>query len=768
MTPFLKLRSRATRALPFLLLLLLLAPACKNLRQNTPATDRLETTPRQETERTEDLLPTPKSEERSEEGSTATEAPIPSTWTLPQDAAQDTLEIRGAEDFLGEPPPQRPRQPIWVEDGEEGVLLKFEDTDLLAVTRTILGDILEKDYLIDSPISGTVSLSTERRMKREALLPLLEKLLVANGGALLEQDGLYRVSGSERAARDAARAPITQIPGESGYRTMVVPLRQVAVEEMQRLLQPFLPPNSLLQIDPKRNLLILAGNPAQLEALLDTIRLFDVSWLKGMSMGLVRLQYVDPQVLLADLERALEGSGGRFLNGLARIAPIKRLNALLIVTSKPALIDEFNTWIRRLDVTGRQTEPRLFVYQVQNSKASDLAALLGEILRRDPGLTPPPPTLAPGLNPVRIESPLAENPQEGAGPPPPGAIPPTPPATPGEGVTLPIGRNEIRILADEVHNSLLILATPRDYRIVESALTRLDTMPLQVLIEARILEVSLDDELRYGVEWFFKNSVGGKTGQGLLDLNNAGADIGQIGGTTPALGDLRLATPGFSYALLRSAADVRVLFKALASESRINMLASPSLMVLDNQTANINIGNRIPVPSRQSVSTVSGSSPLVNEINYQDTGVILNVTPRINANGLVTMKVTQEVSNAVSTRVANIDAPTIQQRKIESVVAVYSGQTVVLGGLIQEARRENYSGIPWLMDIPLLGNLFRSSGYETDRSELIILITPRAVSNQQEALQITEEFRSRLREFQLDTQNPLPRRNQADPLLLPP
>ena len=298
---------------------------------------------------------------------------------------------------------------------------------------------------------------------------------------------------------------------------------------------------------------------------------------------------------------------------------------------------------------------------------------------------------------------------------------------------LPSG-DSVEIIADDTRNALVILATPQDYKMVLAALQKLDVVPLQVLIEASIIEVTLTDDLNYGVEWFFKNNFDSEhSGKGTLDSN-----VANIGGLAGAI-------PGFSYTIIDSAANVRIALNALASQSDLNVLSSPSLMVLDNQTAKINIGDEIPIPSRQSVSNIDPAAPTVNEIQYKTTGVILEVTPRVNNSGLVTMEIKQEVSNAVDTDSSGIDAPTIQQRQIESTVAINSGETIVLGGLIKNQDTNSESGIPGLYKIPVIGKLFGSTKDETLRTELLVLITPRVIRNYDDARTITDEFRHKLK-----------------------
>ncbi len=276
----------------------------------------------------------------------------------------------------------------------------------------------------------------------------------------------------------------------------------------------------------------------------------------------------------------------------------------------------------------------------------------------------------------------------------------------------------------------MILATAQQYRQVEATLRRLDVSPLQVLIEATIAEITLQGDLKYGMEWFFTNKVGNKTGIGQLDLGVPG---------------IAAIVPGFSYSIVDNAGAVRAVLNALADDSRLNVISSPSLMVLNNQTASIDVGDEVPITTQQQQSTVGGASPVVNNIEYRNTGVLLSVTPRVNAGGLVVMEVAQEVSNVAgeSTGDANL-TPTISKRSITTAVAVQSGQTVVLGGLIREQKTLGRSGIPGLYNLPLIGPLFGTTVDEQQRTELVVLITPRAVQDSADAAQVTDEFRSKM------------------------
>jgi general secretion pathway protein D len=400
------------------------------------------------------------------------------------------------------------------------------------------------------------------------------------------------------------------------------------------------------------------------------------------------------------------------------------LNAVLVISPRSVYLEKAKTWIARLDV-GDDEVPRIFVYYVENSRAADLASVLSDIFSG--GEAVKRPELAPGLSPVALRT-DQPTPAEGAKATPPRSAAPSSGAG-GEATGLGMA-GPVRIIADEVKNALVILATPRDYRIVESAVKKLDIVPLQVLIEATILEVALNDALEYGVEWFFRFGDTGVTSR-----NRGDAAFSAIPGVPSPL-------EGFTFVLQN--ADARVIVNALDTVSDINVISSPSLFVLDNQTASLQVGDQVPVETQSSVSTVDPNAPLVSTFEYRDTGTILNVTPRVNAGGLVSLEISQEVSNVRPTE-ARSTTPTIATRKIESTVAVQSGQTVALGGLIRDERSKGSAGIPFLSRIPVVGFLFGNKSETALRTELLVLITPRVVPNQEEARRVTQELRRRLR-----------------------
>jgi general secretion pathway protein D len=286
-------------------------------------------------------------------------------------------------------------------------------------------------------------------------------------------------------------------------------------------------------------------------------------------------------------------------------------------------------------------------------------------------------------------------------------------------------QGNITIIADQDNNAILVMATQQDYHAIEATIRRLDIAPRQVLIEATIAEVTLSNTLTYGVQWFLENTDW------------------ELGFNAPvpstASGD------GLAFAFFDESSDLKAFFDLLATQSSVKFLSTPQVMVLDNQTANIRVGDQIPVTTRSSQSTTNPDAPIVTEVQFRDTGTLLTVTPRVNAGGQITLEISQEVSiPGAEPAVGGGGNVAIAQRTINSSVIVQSGQSVVLGGLILETTSEGKSGVPVLMDIPLLGKLFSTNSEDVFRTELIVTVSPRVIEDPREMEKVTEELRARM------------------------
>jgi general secretion pathway protein D len=544
----------------------------------------------------------------------------------------------------------------------------------------------------------------------------------------------------------------------AGYSTVIVPLQFISAKNMAEILKPVADDSAFVRIDSSRNLLVLAGTRTQLDGWLYMVSTFDVDQLKGMSVGLFPLENSEVAEVVDALD-AIMGTtqDGSSMKDMIRVVPVERLNSILIVTPRAHYLGTVEKWKERLDEAHYSAlDRRLYVYPVQNTTASRLSDLINSIYSggqssgrsQSRGGYRDSSGVAPGLSPETLGSSSGmgssnrsgSSNRMGSG------------RSSGntgssvanvnmEGVTGSGDETaEVRVVADDENNSLMIYATSMQYKVIKTALEQLDVVATQVIIEASIIEVSLTDELRYGLEWTFSNSLG-------ADYDGSGFLSSIAGAESPAS-----IVPGFSYTVTNSIGNVSAVLNALAEESLLNIISTPSVMVLDNHYAYIHVGQQVPIIDSQTGSLANDTDRVTQSITYRDTGVKLDVRPSVNAGGLITMDVAQSVTD-----VGEIDAATGQraflERNIESRVAVRSNESVVLGGLIRENSGTASQGVPWLHSVPIVGSLFGTDSARSNRTELLVIITPRALYNEDELRSVSEEMRSKIRNLELIDEN---------------
>ncbi len=665
------------------------------------------------------------------------------------------------------------------------ITLNFVDADIHEVVRSVLGDVLHLNYAIDPKLQSTVTVQTSRPLPRDQVLPVFEEVLRASSLALVETAGLWRVVPLDEAARNATPSVVLGrggglgAPGSS-INMRILPLKYVAAASLRETLEPFLPKGALLQVDTARNLLIVTGAKQDLATVDSLVGSFDVNWLSAMSFAIYPLETGSPRSAVRELNTIFRTGGNAPAVGGLRFEPLDDMNAVLVVSSQRAYLDEAKRWIDRLDRVGEAEVPRFFEYHVQNSRAVDLAKVMSDLLSSGAVHTVQPQT-APGTSPIQLSTagmggpgasgapsngtPTSGLPTSGAptsglfgAPPvgqassgyqqpggnqPAGGLTPSPssqassqPLDSGLGSALSSGTGDddlalpkVRIVADEKNNALVIFARPRDYRMIQDALQRLDVVPLQVLIEATIVEVTLNNNLQYGLQWFFNKSGN------IFELSNALTGKGIVS-------DITNTFPGFNYVLAGS--NTNLVLSALSSLTRVDVVSAPQVLVLDHQTAALQVGDQVPIISQSAQSVVTADAPIVNSVQYLNTGVVLQVTPRVNKSGLVTLDIDQAVSDVKTTTTSTINSPTITQRRIVTSAVMQDGETIALGGLILQNRNDGKSGIPVLSDIPILGSLFGTTSVQKGRTELLVLLTPKIVRNAAEARTMTNELRTRL------------------------
>lgn len=627
------------------------------------------------------------------------------------------------------------------------VSLNFPQADVRDVAQAVLGDILGLNYIVDQSVNGTVSLVTTHAVARKDVLPLFEDALKASNLVLVHRGRIYAISSVSSAKGDAP----TLDPSSTGYGNETIQLKFISADALKKLLDPIVP-GAISRIDEAQNTLVVTGTTTQRKSIHDLVGQFDVDWLKGMSFGLFVPQRTDSRLITPELEKLLNGEGAP-TKGLVRLISMERLNGILAISSQPQYLDDVRHWIEVLDREGESAERKLFVYRVQNGRSSDLARTLVAGF----GGTPTGGTTAVGANTTGVTPPGQPSPVtgfQGTGSTPAsgsststfGSGGSTGQTTSGTGfgqlgtqgqsaptsgtVNLQLGgpAGNVSISSDEANNAIVVFGTPREYAVVEDALRKLDVLPLQVLIEAAITEVTLNDELKYGVQWY---------------LQSANSSFGNSNGSR--LQKFKPVLPGFNFAYSNGSGSIQAALDALSAVTHIEVISAPKLLVLNNQTASLEVGDQVPISTGSAISTSSGDAPIVNSIEYRDTGVILTVTPRVNAGGLVLIDISQEVSDVAQTASSSIDSPTIQQRKFSSSIAVQDGQTVALGGLIRDTRETVRNGIPFLSKIPVIGGAFGTHDNTHKRTELLVLLTPRVIRNPDDAKAITDELMRKIR-----------------------
>lgn len=712
-------------------------------------------------------------------GSTAPMASSPDSATAQKTEENDNVRtIIGTGQRIATPKP-------YTRETGQAVSLNLEDVPVAQLVRTVLGDILNVDYVLHPPIGGNVTLSTKKPVTPDQAINLMEIALQANGLAMVRDTrGVFHIGRVDalRSLGAAVRVADGSAPMAPGYGAIVIPLQYIGAQEMAAILRPMAHDGAILRVDSLRNLLVMSGTRAQAEGWLDVVRTFDVDLLEGMSVGLFPLKYLsidEASAALQLLSGAANGSGAAApsaatpagkaaavlpsagvslgntpLAGALHILPIERLNSLLVITPYAPYLEQVKRWMGKFDQPGSGGgQAQLHIYHVQNGNAKHLADVLSGIF----GGTSTSPAgtsgVAPGLstatssttnttntlNTLNTSNSTTGNQQRlagGAGSGLGGSMGNAgQPINGGVGSVTALG--DIRVMADELNNSVIVWGTSAEYERIETALKRLDVPPTQVLIEASIIEVTLNDTLRYGLEWSFNGSGGGggRTGSGQLTGSNNSSGTGSGSGLGDVLG------AGFSYTVRNSAGNVRAVLNALSSKTDLKVVASPTLMVLDNHTAAINVGTQQPFEAGQTMN--SDGKLITSNLQYKDTGVSLEVTPSVNAGNLVTMTVNQSVTD-VGAKDEVTQQRSFLQRQVSSRVAVRSGESIVMGGLIQESATKGKSGVPWLHDIPVVGNLFGSTNTDGARTELIVIITPRVVRTDVDVREVGDSLRQHM------------------------
>ncbi len=675
--------------------------------------------------------------------------------------------------------------------GDDGVTLNLVNLPIPQAAKIVIGDIMGADFVVDPKLDGKVTVHTANPVRKKTALDLFQSALRVSGAAVVKAGEIYKIVPSDQAAVSGEVIVGDSLPPEAtplGETARVVQLRYVSASEMKRVLEPIAERGSIVRADDARNTLTINGSAQDMTTLLDAISMFDIDTMKGMSFAMVPVRSGDADLLADDLKNVFGSEKEGPMGGMIRFIGNKRLSSILVISSQPQYLSRARAWIEKLDARAEHSEKQFFTYRVQNRPAKELMTVLTSIFgtkgQMDSSVSPRfgQSSLSSGggmggglgglggggaapLGALSASGPTggagggapAASGQAGAGAAGsggfgagfsgatgspssitglsvPGAAPGGAAGGPTPAVSLDNDRYKIGV--DDAKNALIVMATPDDYRRIRQVIETLDVMPNQIFLEATIAEVRLNDTIRFGVRWFMQANPN------LFGFTNAPSK-------DPALNDILGANllgtnvaatfPGFAYAYRTF--NQQVTLDALNAITDTNIISTPSLTVLDNREAILQVGDQIPVQTLTSVSAIGNT---FNSVSYTNTGVILKITPHISESGRVMLEIEQEVSNVDPLSDPLSTTPRIQQRRVKTQVVVNDNESLMLGGLVKNQTGKDAAQIPVAGDVPVVGNLFKSHRDAIDKQELIIMLTPHVVRSLSEGREITEEYKRKL------------------------
>ena len=657
----------------------------------------------------------------------------------------------------------------------ESVVLNFEGADIREVIFA-LASSLGINYWIDPRVAGQVTVRTTGRISRDDLMPVFHQVLRNNGFVAVLEGDIHSIVPAEEGRTRVQAGKDTE---QGGFVMELIKVRHVNAEELVTVLQPFVSPGGDVVAYPRSNLVIITELASRVDRLLELLGTFDTDTFGDLSARIYHVEHASLEEVAEELWAVLESYQVSSTGAGVYIIPLLRLNSLAVIAFDPSIFVNVELWLGLLDVPAEGGSIRqVHVYHVENTKAVDLSDILNDIFSEEGGqggkrrsrsgeLAEANAGLGAGLGSSAQSRQARGGDRRGAtqrgasrrG---------QPGGTPRARTNIAGGfgqdsvleqpgalfEQEVRIVADEVTNSLVIIATPRDYGTVVGVLRQLDVVPRQVLIEVLIAEITLGEAMSFG----FTQKLSGinDASSGGPTVDPGGSFLDMFGEAVRLTGDLGGSGMTGVFTKFRgSLAVYEATLKALATQNRLKVLSRPQIMTADNQEASILVGNEVPIITSQvdSNSAVGGSTGTRNEVQYRDTGIIVRVLPQVNSQGLVNLNISQEVSaiDQPALQVGSgddastvINSPTFITREAETTVVVQSGETVVIAGIIDEKETTVESGVPFLKDLPVLGQFFRDQSSEISRTELVILITPYVVRDREEARLVSEDYKDRV------------------------
>jgi len=665
-----------------------------------------------------------------------TPAPVPASAAPPAPASAPAPPPAPAP----APAPRPAPAPAPVSQKGSGVVFNFDNADLFEVIR-VMGEILKINYLIDPRVKGVVNIHTAGQISIDDVFPVFQTILQMNGATAIKKDNLYEII----PFGDAKKLPFTpskvqdpdKIPADERYTIQIVVLKFIPAPEVSKLIKPFLSDGADIVEYPTHNVILIGDVASNVKKALDIIDLFDIDLFTDLRVRIYPILHSDVTEVAKEMEKiftsfevSLKSARGVGIT----FTPIARINALLVVSSIPNIFDKVEAWLKQLDRTPSEgTKLSVFVYYVQNMKAKDMADVLKQVFvpskekkgEKAPTTTPAQPT-PPGPRGVRP------------------APTPTQPAAPATEEASGIPEGEIGVVVDETNNALVIRAYQRDYRFILETIKKLDIYPKQVLVEVFLAAVTLDDNNKYGLEWGRYITSGKPNAQQFVISGLAPED--------PFNQALRLV--GFRYSIVALGEKLAAALEAAAAEGRLNLLASPHVLASNNKEAKIQIGKSQPILTNTYTTTGTVSTGVVEgTIEYKDIGIIMSLTPRISDSGLISLEISIEQSDVSYTTLGTLPSvPVFDKKTAKTVLSVQEGQTIVIGGFIEETKRRNTSGVPFLSKIPIFGALFGTQEYINTKTEYMVIMIPHIITDSLKSKAVTEDFLEKLKELRQEFQ----------------
>lgn len=639
----------------------------------------------------------------------------------------------------------------------DGILLNFDNADIYEFIR-VISETLGINYIVDPKVKGSVNIRSAQKIGKDQLFGVFQKILHVNGLDVRNEGDYYSIHPSKGGVPQQIYGP-----GESGSLkassrlvVQIIPVVHLASSEAQKLVEPYLSEVGTLYNLASQNTLIVSDFESKVLDIVSVLSRLDISPLAALKVRMVRVENAPLFTLRDELQEILTALAVNPKEHEAvSIIVLERVNSLLLISKSEHLLDSTDRWIRELDVVPSEGRDTIYVYNVRNSVASELAAVVNSLIEGEDlqgkatgeggtrlktglevGTLGGKSQAKGGIGQNQSDSSLDDsNKSAAAGKP--ASLRRAARSNGTDNKNKPASLNfagNPLLLADDSRNIILIRALMPDYTRLVKLMERLDNLPRQVLIEVMVAEVTLKDSWQFGIEWALKNSK--------LKINDSQYNQKFISNFKDIVAP-SATTYGFAYSAINSSGDIVALLNALADQTDVSLLSSPQILVLNNEEAFVNVGDQVPIVTSESVPLTS-TDLRTSTVQYKDTGTILKVRPRINYDGVVILDIHQQVSAASENTLGGTTSPIISTRELKTKLAVKNGQSIMMGGLIKKGNTNNQSKIPLLGDIPLLGWAFKYEKQSNDKTELLVMITPYVIESDDVLAQYIKKFQEKM------------------------